>query len=380
MQFEAQHCQKIFLLFFLPFFPIKVLSNVFFLIKSNVDIYFESDESGSHVEGRRYDDILKRSDIDAVDLVITIDSMPEFIEKALTSGKHVISEKPMAPSIEIGRQLLEKYRKVHQKAHPGLIWSVAEQLWYEPGWITIMDYRKAGWTSSSSSVESQVASNASTESSSPHHLSVIGTPLVATLTRVSAMNQTNKYYATKWRSVPNYQGGYLLDGGVHEICKLRMMFGEVEEVTAFTHQFKQDLPPADTLTCSLRFKSGVLCTFTYTFTSSSPTIALATVPHDIMITGSSGSIHAKNNEIVLNFTDSAGEVQRHVTSIENELGQLSIRREIESFALAALGDNHTNGFAMYTPEQALQDVAVIQALLESAKSGKCVTVESIKQN
>lgn len=315
---------------------------------------------------------MKRSDIDAVDLVIPIDSTPEFVEKALSAGKHVLSEKPMAPTIEIGREMLKKYHSVHKVAHPGLIWSVAEQFWYEPTWRTIMDHRANHWPAKVSGDISPP-----TELSAQTPLSHVGTPLVATLTRLSAMNLANKYYSTKWRVVPNYQGGYLFDGGVHEICKLRMAFGEVEEVTAMVHQFKSDLPPADSVSATLRFKSGVLCTYVHTFTASALPVALATVSHELLLSGTHGTINVKNNEIVVNYlSETSTEAQRLTIPVENEQGQLSIRREIESFALAALGVASPE-FSHYTPEQALQDVAIVQSILESSATGKSVKVPEI---
>jgi len=211
------------------------------------------------------------------------------------------------------------------------------------------------------------------------HISNIGKPLVATLTRLSAMNSSNKYYATKWRATPNYQGGYLFDGGVHEVCKLRMMFGEVQEVCSFTQQFKPDVPPVDSLTSSIKFKCGLICNFTYTFTAHSLSIASSMVPYDVMITATEGGIIAKNSEIAVISQNALGEAQRHVIPIENELGQLSIRREIEAFALSALGRAATSAdsIALYTPEQALQDVAVVQSILLSAEIGKSVALDTI---
>lgn len=328
--------------------------------------------------------MLKRDDVDAVDLIIPIDNMPEFVDLALTAGKHVLSEKPMAPTVELGIAMLKKYHTVHKVNHPGLVWSVAEQFWYEPAWRALMDHREQYWPEKVSgdadrlSVSSPKPSSPTDPASSPFSvLTHVGTPLVATLTRISAMNANNRYYSTKWRFTPNYQGGYLLDGGVHEICKLRMLFGEVEEVTALTHQFRSDLPPADSVSATLRFKSGVLCTYVHTFTASALPVATATVSHDLMISGTHGSINAKNNEVIVNYTDPASnELQRSSIPIENELGQLSIRREIEAFTLAALG-KISNEEAYYTPEQALQDVAVIQAILESSNSGKRVQLSSI---
>src|SRR5690606_26774134 len=52
------------------------------------------------------DTMLARDDIDVIDVVVTINLLPDFVEKALASGKHVISEKPVAPTVERGKALL----------------------------------------------------------------------------------------------------------------------------------------------------------------------------------------------------------------------------------------------------------------------------------
>ena len=52
------------------------------------------------------DALLAREDIEAVDILLPIELMPEIVEKALLAGKHVLSEKPVAPTVERGRALL----------------------------------------------------------------------------------------------------------------------------------------------------------------------------------------------------------------------------------------------------------------------------------
>lgn len=70
-----------------------------------------------------------------------------------------------------------------------------------------------------------------------------------------------KYYETSWRKKPEYQGGFLLDGGIHFIATLRLLLGEdagkVEKVSAFTCQLQEHLPPVDTANVTLKCKSGI---------------------------------------------------------------------------------------------------------------------------
>lgn len=354
-----------------------------------VDIYYDLDENEESSVNLSYSDLLKREDIQAVDIIIPIENTPEFVEMALEAGKHVISEKPMAPTVKIGEELLEKYETCLKK-YPNLVWAIAEQIYYEPTWNLLLQHREqrenlkrkllresgeAGSLSDSSS-GSQKLTNSS--SKSKKNL-LIGEPLVATLTRCVSMNQNNKYYSTKWRKQPSHQGGYILDAGIHEIAKLRMAFGQIKKVTAMTAQFKPDLPPLDTISSTIQFVSGVLCTFSLTFTASSQSIADACVNHEFMISGSDGALFANPNELVF-MTESetqVGQVQHQITHVENEKGKLSIKRELLSFALTVLQKNSSSAKGIYSPREGLQDLVVIEALLESAKLGQTVQVKQV---
>lgn len=81
--------------------------------------------------------------------------------------------------------------------------------------------------------------------------------------RVSAMVKGGKYYGaqkelanmkfhankgsteTEWRKDPKYQGGFVLDGGIHSIAGLRLLMNgageEVTRVSAFTNQLQKHL-------------------------------------------------------------------------------------------------------------------------------------------
>ncbi|EOD08522.1 hypothetical protein EMIHUDRAFT_217210 [Emiliania huxleyi CCMP1516] len=69
------------------------------------------------------------ADVDAVLLVLPIPLMPAAVEAALRAGKHVLSEKPAAPSIEAARRLLDAIAELGPRAP---VWLVLENWQFKP--------------------------------------------------------------------------------------------------------------------------------------------------------------------------------------------------------------------------------------------------------
>lgn len=106
------------------------------------DIQLYSDDSGS---GKSCADLLKRSDIQAVIIALVastaelfpiIDSpislpipkQPEYVRLALSAGKHVLSEKPIAENVKDAQELIDwYYANIDSKK---VTWSVAENFRY----------------------------------------------------------------------------------------------------------------------------------------------------------------------------------------------------------------------------------------------------------
>jgi predicted dehydrogenase len=275
-----------------------------------------------------YDRLLARSDVDAVDLVLPIDIQPRFIEEALATGKHIVSEKPVAPDVATARSLLRQWRG------SGVQWMVAENWRYESA------FRRAA---------ALVAEGR------------IGAPLTASWLLNHPVDASNKYYHTPWRRSGGFPGGFLLDGGVHHVAALRLILGEVQQVQAFVRQVKPDLPPADTLSAALHFRSGALASYTVTYAApfySAP-------PLEIM--GSEGRLRVDRGHLLVTRTIAG----REETSDEQPAGRDGIEAELAAFVAAVLdGAPHAN-----TPVQALADVAVVEAMLRSAATGAAVAVE-----
>ena len=74
-------------------------------------------------------ELLQSPDLDAVIMALPLDKQPEYVTMALTAGKHVLSEKPIAPTVLEAKVLRDVY-EIHFSSQ--LQWSVAENFRYEP--------------------------------------------------------------------------------------------------------------------------------------------------------------------------------------------------------------------------------------------------------
>lgn len=264
------------------------------------------------------DALLARPEMDAVDIVLPIDAQPAVIEKALAAGKHVISEKPIAGERATAEKLIARWRS------SGLTWMVAENWRYESA------YERAAH---------MVAAGA------------IGEPLTAQWALHVHMAADNKYYQTPWRRTGAIPGGFLLDGGVHHVAAMRQVLGEVAAVQALVRQARSDLPPADTLSATLEFASGALGSYLSSFAAG------AHWQQPLHIVGREGSLRVDRGWIEL----SAGSTTDRIDLALRD----GVHRELAAFTRAVLeGAPHRN-----TPEEGLADLAVIEAMLESAQRG-----------
>ncbi len=273
--------------------------------------------------------LLARDDIDAVDIVLPISVQPAVIEAALKAGKHVISEKPIAPDVATGQQLLQAAAKLTHES--GRVWMIAENYRYEEA------YRVAG----------QIIRRGD-----------IGKPIQFSWVTSAAVNPQNKYYHTAWRRDNSFPGGFILDGGVHNIAAMRTMMGEVESVSAFVTQIREDLPPADTLSSTLRFESGAFGSFTATFAGE------ATWDNYAHVIGDRGALRVNYKQLEVTVDGK--------TSTQSFEGN-AIQAELADFARAI----QQGGAVRSTPQDALQDVAIIEAMLESARTACAVKPQRI---
>ena len=133
-------------------------------------------------------------DIDAVLLVLPIPLMPAAIEAALRAGKHVLSEKPAAPSMEAAQRLLGVQRELGAHA---------------PEWLVLEN-----WSTCKPSI-AWMRERLQEDAIGP-----------ITTVHCAFDHADGGAAAGSWRDSPTHAGGWLVDVGVHWARALRVLLGE----------------------------------------------------------------------------------------------------------------------------------------------------------
>ncbi|EPS39213.1 hypothetical protein H072_7001 [Dactylellina haptotyla CBS 200.50] len=286
-----------------------------------IDVY--SDDSG---EGMGIDDLLKREDIQFVIIALPILQQPLFIKKSLLAGKHVLSEKPVAKDLAAANELI-RWKKTHA---PEPIWSVAENFRY---WKAFEYARQ--------------------------QVNGLGKVLAFRVEVMQYVAPGGKYFETAWRKVPEYQGGFCLDAGVHYTAGLRMLVGEDQfsSLSAFTALNQQHLVPIDTIMSTIKLKSGVCGTFAMSHGTPSAKA------FDFLIVCEEGTVKiGDGSKVTVKKTD----MPEESVAFGGEDGWNGVKAEVKAFAEAvAKGVGNDD----QSPEKAVADLELIEKMIQSGEQG-----------
>jgi predicted dehydrogenase len=275
------------------------------------------------------EEVAEDREVDLVDLTLPIDIMPDAIKLFLSAGKRVISEKPCSPSVATGIELIEHHARLDQP----VLWAVAENWRFKK---------------TTQMVEGLVASGA------------LGEIRFADFTYLAFQRPDN----LRWRGSPGYAGGYLLDSGVHFIALLRKIVGEIEEVSASVSQRLPYLPPADSVTAILAFASGAEGAYRLSFAAPSPA-----GDQGLRLIGAKGTLLAGFHRF------SKRDFRHNWIRVQTSGGRRFIPVMDDLFVpggvyetLSHCIDAVQHGAPLVSaPAQALRDVAVVEAMLESSR-------------
>ncbi|KAF2264734.1 NAD(P)-binding protein [Lojkania enalia] len=286
---------------------------------SGVDLYSE-DQSG-----KNYDELLKRGDIAGVVIALPILVQPDFIKKALLAGKHVLAEKPIAKDVATAIELLNWYNNTIKKPQ-GPTFTIAENYRFLDSFVY-----------------------------ASQQIPTLG-PVLGFRTRMNAMvTPGGKYFETAWRKKPEYQGGFLLDGGVHFIAATRLMLGEAAapvKTSAFTTQLQEHLPPVDTLNATILLKNGSSGTVSISFgtTFKGSEYAVACQKGTVTVSRGKVTVEEDGKEEVQEFPDEGNGVVQEIKAWAESL----IKGDVDP---------------RQSPEEALKDLVFLEQCLRSGENG-----------
>ncbi len=280
-----------------------------------------------------YEEMLKRNDIDAVDVLVPIDQNYKVSEDVAKSGKSFICEKPMAPDIGQAREFLELSRKHIVKI------MIAENYRYNEENNKIKQLISEGRIGS---VVYFIKNN---------------------ITCFPCEMAEDTYAGTEWRQHPDFPGGAFLDAALHDLAAVRHIFGAVECVQAFGKPQKEDFNPYLSVSANMLFKNGVIGQYTY-FPSGKEQ---QKPPVGFRIFGTKGEIYLEEKSSgVINVAYNDGAPEK--IGYTPERGYYN---ELLNFYNALNGSEDIS----VTPEMEFGDVKTVFDILDSVKSRKIVYVD-----
>jgi len=263
---------------------------------------------------------------------------PDYIKKALLAGKHVLSEKPIAKDYATAKGLIDWYHS--NTDSKSVFWGVAENYRF----IDSLQH-------ASSIVKSGVLGRISTFHT---HLFV-------------NVKGGNLSFETAWRKKAEYQGGFLLDGGVHFVAGTRVMLGPsnpIVRLSAFTKLTRDYLPPVDTVDAILKTETGITGSFSVSFGSS-------TSGSEYTITGENGYVSVVRGTAGTGGGALVGSMSSWVVSQmigeerkEKEFANegTGVHQEVAAWAQSLSGGKSLD--ERQTPENALIDIELVSKRTE----------------
>ncbi|WP_274649754.1 Gfo/Idh/MocA family protein [Paenibacillus humicola] len=218
-----------------------------------------ADLTGAPRYSTDYRELLKDPKVEAVIIAYPFELNYELTKAALGAGKHVLVEKPLAATLEEGRELVSLSESADRVA------AVAENYRYRPVFAKIKRYIGEGR---------------------------IGRPCKVIWNGFGYLPRDLKYLKdSTWRHTS--YGGFILDGGVHQMAGLQTIFGRMTKGIAHTVQMQHGAGEPDGLTYLFEFENGVSGIY-HNYLS-----IVGYSYHNLLIFGTEGSIILENNQLTV---------------------------------------------------------------------------------
>jgi predicted dehydrogenase len=281
--------------------------------------------------------MIKKEELDFIDIITDVDTHSKFVELAARNKKHVICQKPMAPSYAIAKKMMQVTREA------GVKFYVHENYRWQPQIRRMKEILDSG---------------------------VIGKPFRCNSLWNTAfpLFETQPFLATLERFA-------LTDQGSHQFDVLRYLFGEVESIYTQIQTINPDIKGEDVATSMLRMKNGMVCVQQISFSSPLEKEIFPQVL--ILVEGDKGSVRLDAD---YNFAITTGNKTTYEKMTSKKYSWQTERLEPEPPAIVACNNNILqdmlgNEKAETTADDNFETVRLVWAAYESASAGRPVRIE-----
>ena len=286
-----------------------------------------------------FDEMLKNPDIDIVSICVPSGMHADLAVRALEAGKNVLVEKPIDITVEAAMRIEEARVRTGKKV------GVIHQNRNNADMAPILDAVRSGRIGDLYYGEFEVK-----------------------------WFRTQEYYdAGGWRGTWEMDGGgSLMNQAVHTVDLMQWIMGDVKAVTSKMGIYNHKISTEDFTASLVEFKSGAVATFVST------TCAYPGLNTGIKVYGTKGSIEANGDTLEMWKIEGAGENEEKemlaqysgnsaAAALDPTLctGHASM---VEDMIAAVLDDRDPQ----ILPLEAIKSVRIVNAVYESARTGKPV--------
>ncbi len=283
------------------------------------------------------EEMMQKEELDFVDIITDVDTHPKFVELAAKYRKHVICQKPMAPSFELAKKMMQLSKDA------GIKFYVHENYRWQPQIRKLKKIIDSG---------------------------VIGKPFRCNSLWNTAfpLFETQPFLATLEQFA-------LTDQGSHQFDVLRYLFGEADTIYTRIQTVNPSIKGEDVATSVLTMKNGMVCVQQISFSSPLEKEIFPQVL--VVVEGDKGSVRLDAD---YNFAITTGSKTIHEQISMQKYSWQTDRLEPEPPAIVAcnndiLLDLMGAGKAETTATDNFETVKLVWAAYESADKGTAIKMD-----
>ena len=280
------------------------------------------------------DELMKNEAIDFIDIITDVDTHEKFTLLGAGYGVDVICQKPLAPSLESAKRMMQATKKA------GVRFYVHENYRWQPQFRRVKEILDSG---------------------------VIGKPFRCETAFLTAfpLFETQPFLA-------ELEEFALTDQGSHQFDVLRYLFGEAETIYCEKQTVNPTIKGEDVTTSVLKMKNGVVCIQKISF--SSPLEKEIFPQTTLLIEGDKGSIRL-DGEFEISITSPGGTTKEIVPMRVYHWQTDRLKPEPPSIVdinQNILNDMLGKGRAENTADDNFETVRLVWAAYQSAKTGNVI--------